>query len=293
MTKKKIFITGISSNIMLRLVKQIDLKQYEIVGLSRAPSRMPSVNFRVIKGDILNLNALDIDFSAYDMIIHAAAITHAFDTEKYYDINLKATQALVDLTKSNQALKFVFISSRTASEESGAYGISKLRAEEYIQKHLDNWLIFRPAEVYGASKQEGIEALIRDTIRKPYALCPVQVKSKMYPIFVDDLIAVIFNKIFVEKLHSQIITINGNDGYSFKEVIQLTARLAHKRIWIVPLPKWLMMVIKKTVAILPFSIGILPDQIDRLYSKKEVNGAQGNFRNFENYVIEVVEGSGY
>jgi len=288
MSKKRIFITGISSEIMLRLVKHIDFDDYDIIGLSRAPSKVKVDNVQLIKGDILEIDNLEIDFSSVDIIIHAAAITHSFDIQKYYDVNLKATQNLVTLAKANPFVKFVFISSRTAGEQSGAYGISKLRAEQYIQSQLKNWLIFRPAEVFGASEQEGIEDLIRNTIKKPYALCPIQIASPMYPIFVDDLIDVLYKYTFSLEKRNAIITVAGSKAYSFKEVIQLTAKLAEKQILIIPLPKLVMMSIKTIASILPFSIGVLPDQIDRLYSKKEHETLEGDFKNFEDYVIEII-----
>lgn len=287
--KKKLFITGISSEMMLRLVSKIDPSQYDIIGLSRSPEKIQPHNFQLIKGDILNIKHLGINFSEIDMIIHAAAITHTFDAKPYFEVNLKATQDLVDVAKANDVKKFVFISSRTAGMQSGAYGISKIQAENYIKANIENWLIFRPAEVYGASKQEGIEDLIRNTIQKPYALCPIQITSPMFPIFVDDLIQVLYDKTFNSNLNKETITIGGKKGYSFKEVIQLTARLANKKVLILPLPKLAMMTIKQVVKVLPFSIGIMPDQIDRLYSEKDDAELEGDFRDFEDYVKMVVQ----
>ncbi len=58
MIKEKIFITGISSSIMQRLIAIINPAEYEIIGLSRKPLPQNSENIKIIQADIANINHL-------------------------------------------------------------------------------------------------------------------------------------------------------------------------------------------------------------------------------------------
>ena len=92
----------------------------------------------------------------FDAIIHLAGKAH--DTknqsaaQSYFDINTGLTQKIFDFFLESSAKKFIFFSSVKAAADSvvgdmltedvipapvGAYGESKIKAEEYIKEHLE------------------------------------------------------------------------------------------------------------------------------------------------------------
>ena len=71
------------------------------------------------------------------------------------------------------------ISSRAAVKGAGAYGESKLAAEEYVRDRFADHLIIRPAEVFGVERGEGVEKLIRDGIRKRIHVYPAGVPTPL------------------------------------------------------------------------------------------------------------------
>ena len=267
--KTKIFITGISSEMVLTFIKYIDLSKYEIYGLSRAPEAIKTnLKINLIKGDILDLSSFQTYIKECSIIIHAAAITHSFNQKKYFDFNLEATKNIVKLAIKNKVEKFIFISSNTAGERSGAYGKTKFLAEKYIKNNFPNWLILRPSEVYGVRKSEGIDIFISDNLKNPIAFYPAGVPSKLYPIHIDDVGSILYNIIFREKLIREKITICGPKGYSFPELLKLIEVHRKKFITTIPIAKKIMFLIEKICEAFPFYIGIIPDQISRLYSEK-------------------------
>lgn len=266
--KKKIFITGISSSIMQKLILLIDFSKYEIIGLSRSLTNTFSKNLHIIQGDISNVNLYTEYLKDCDLIIHAAAITHSFNKKKYYEINYNASKKLIDKAKELNVNSFIYISSNTANSENGAYSDSKFLAEQYLQKTLNNWQIFRISEIFGGNNKEGIEKLIRTTLTKNYILCPKNIPSKFSPIYVEDAVKLIHKNIFLNQQRNEIIVINGHEQFTYKEIILLIERLRNKSLKIIEIPKNVLFLIMRISRIIPFNIGIVPDQIKRLYGQK-------------------------
>ena len=189
--------------------------------------------------------------------------------QSYYQINYEATQKLVEISQKNKS-RFVFISSRVAGENSGAYGNSKLLAEKYIQKNCENWLIIRPSEIFGVSKNEGIESLIEDAAKKKVLPYPIGVESKLYPIHVDDVNKIMHDHIFQIQSRNQIVAINGQKGYLYKEVIETVANACSNRPLLIPIPKLFVQTIGFVLKVFRIKTAdIVPDQIPRLYSEKD------------------------
>jgi nucleoside-diphosphate-sugar epimerase len=283
--KKNILITGITSSFLSKLSDKIDKSKYNIIGITRTPQNsIETVEYEI--GNITDGVFINkIVQKNIDIIIHGAAITHSYDEKKYFDINFTSTKLLVDKIKIiNPQIYFVFISSRTASPDSGGYGLSKLKAEEYIKNNLENWLIIRPAEIFGTDKNEGIEKLITDVKTKKIILTPVNIKYKLYPIHIDDALNIMYDAIFTENIKKQILSVNGNDGYTYFELVNVLEKKFKKKVFIIPIPKIIMFALKHLIKLFNIRTSIVPDQIDRLYSKKETQFIKYNFTKVEEYL---------
>ncbi|MGH1336885.1 MAG: NAD-dependent epimerase/dehydratase family protein [Aureispira sp.] len=286
--KKKIVITGISSSIIQKLAALIDFSNYEVIGISRNPSSTSLDNINVVKGDLLHIQDFEAHLKDCYLLIHGAAITHSQKEATYYEINLEATKKLVDLANACAVERFAFISSNTAGKNSGAYGLTKLLAEEYIQKHFKGWTILRLSAVYGDNKKEGIEKLIHEVLDKRMVLCPVDIPCKLYPIHVSDAITTMFHRIFEEKYLNKVSGINGGQGFSFFEIIELTKRISKREVRVIFLGKRIMSFIKIIAKISPINLGIAPDQIDRLYTQKYIEQNSMSTMKLEDYIQAVV-----
>ncbi len=285
----KIFITGISSKLMQQLSSLIDFSIHEVIGVSRNPKLLNIDNVKIIKGDMRNVKQFEPYLENCNMLIHAAAVTHSFNEQEYYAINFEATKKLVDLSNKNHISKFIFISSNTSGIKSGSYGLSKYLAEQYIEKNVSNWLIFKIAEVYGGTKKEGIEALINNTILNSIIFCPLNVPYKFFPIHITDTVKLIYQDIFITENENKFIVLNGPKGYTYLQIIKLTKLISNSNVKIIYLKKGWMFLIRNIVKIFPISVGIIPDQIDRLYGKKDFAiPKQNNLIELETYIKEMI-----
>src|SRR5690349_23709253 len=162
----RILVTGASSPLAVRAIRQLLLQSDVELWCGRHRKDIPLSDAR--------LHVIDLDLAsdslgtlpAFDLVIHFAGVTHASDEQQYWKVNLEGTMRLVDAVRANGCRRFVYISTRCATHGSGAYGESKLAAEQELRK-LDwqSLLIIRPAEIYGGEGNEGIDRLLA-TARK-------------------------------------------------------------------------------------------------------------------------------
>ncbi|HAP70526.1 MAG TPA: hypothetical protein DCR04_12520 [Flavobacteriales bacterium] len=128
--------------------------------------------------------------------------------------------------------------------------------------------MLRPSEVFGGSKSEGIDKAIENAMQGGVQLCPAGVKTPMYPIHTEDVARRIHQLGFVDEETKKTIHINGPKPYSFYQLITSVSRITGKKALIFPVPKALLQFVAQMVRISKLDIGIAPDQVARLYSKK-------------------------
>jgi len=67
---------------------------------------------------------------------------------------------------------------------------------------------------------------------------------------------------------NNIISINGNERFTFKEILILIKKIKGRSLRIIGIPKSTMFFLMTLSSKIPFFIGIIPDQIKRLYGLK-------------------------
>jgi nucleoside-diphosphate-sugar epimerase len=290
--KKKIFITGISSLLVKEIIALIDTEKYSLIGLTRDTNKVKlgsDIELSLIEKDILDMTEEEYDriLKNCSMVIHGAAITHSRNKKTYLSVNFEATKTLVNSAKRNQIDNFIFLSSNTAGRNSGAYGESKLLAENYIKDHINNWTNFRITEVFGGIKNEGIEKLIEDALSKNQVLCPKDVPTKLCPIHVKDAARIMHQLSFLEPQINKTTIISGSQLFSYEEIIKLGGKHNQQQPRILFIPKLVMQMIKVLVSLIPFRLSIVPDQVDRLYSEKSIVTRRDTTISLESYIEEV------
>lgn len=268
--KQKILVTGISSPILISLVDKIDLSKYELVGISRHADSIPIGGVQVLEKDLLDFENCRGILTDCHMIIHGAAITHTRKEREYFKINLEVTRKILEAAQLYKVDRFIFISTNSAGLQSGAYGKSKFQAEEVIRRQFGEHLILRLSEVYGTERKNGIDKLIHELRHKRLIFYPTGSPSKFSPIHIDDCVEEMHRFIFDERVTSGTFTINGPEAFSYKDMIALTEGIYKRKIIGIPLSKNLMYLLRWLAKLTPFDIGLVPDQVDRLYARKEI-----------------------
>ena len=279
---RRILVTGASSPLAVGVMRQLLLNSRIDLWAGRHRKDIPLSDPR--------LHTIDLDLESdltktlsrtpFDMVLHFAGVTHASDEQQYWKVNLEGTRRLAQAAHENGCRRFVYISTRCATQGSGAYGESKLAAEQELQKfEWNSLLIIRPAEIYGGGGKEGIDRML--AVARRWHVIPAlfgHANLQFAPMHVDD-----FTRLAAELIqqHTNGIRIETICGPEDLSGIALASCIA-KRHRAIPLPLWwpAVSVSLKTLQKLGWAI-VKPDQLTRLTGEKTGNAASGDLTSEE------------
>jgi len=265
----RILVTGASSPLAVGVLRRLLLNSDLELWCGRHRRDVPIVDSRlhVIDLDLESDVSEALSQTNFDMVVHFAGVTHASDEKRYWNVNLDGTVRLAEATYKNGCRRFVYISTRCATRGSGAYGQSKLAAEQALQKF--DWtslLIIRPAEIYASGSNEGIDRML--AVARRWRVVPAlfgNSRLTFAPMHVDDFSTLAADLIQQHLAGIRIETVCGPEDLNGTD---LACRIG-KRYRAVPLPLWwpALAVGLKTLQKLGFAI-VKPDQLTRLVSEK-------------------------
>ena len=265
----RILVTGASSPLAVGVLRQLLLNSDLELWCARHRNDIPITDQRlhVIDLDLESELGEALSRTHFDLVIHFAGVTHASDEEQYWKVNLEGTVRLAEAVHANGCRRFVYISTRCATQGSGAYGESKLAAEQELQKfEWESLLIIRPAEIYGGESNEGIDRML--AVARRWRIVPALFGHRnllFAPMHVDD-----FTRLASEIIKQQHegIRIENMCGPEDLNGMVLASRIG-KRYRAVPLPLYWPAVVVGLKALHKIGISIVkPDQLMRLIGEK-------------------------
>ena len=239
---------------------------------------------RVIDLDLSSDFDLDFLPQPLGLVIHCAAVTHAYDASSYWNINFHGTMRLARQAHARGCRRFVYISTRCAVMGSGAYGESKLAAEKELKRiRWDDLLIIRPSEIYGGGGTEGVDRLVE--LGQRWHLSPWLFGNSnivFSPLHVEDFTDIVAQEIGKPPGGLRVIDVCGPEDLSAYEV---AARIA-KRYGALQIPVWWPL----------FAFGLrigarfnsqfaVPDQLERLECVK-TSSAHANTIGRRRFLVE-------
>ena len=258
-----ILFTGGSSPLGVRVLTEL-LKNEELhVWASVHKRRVPLEHSRLHCFD-LDIESPDLkQVPALDRVIHFAGVTHAEDPDRYWQVNHKGTIKLAEAGRNRGCRSFVYVSTRCATQGSGAYGESKLAAEKSLQKiGFEQLLILRPSEIYGGGGDEGVDRML--TLAARTHIVPFMFgdrRLRFAPLVIEDFVARV-----VELIDTQgIVELCGPEDLSSRELAMRIARRYHA----LPIPLWWPGLVFALKVLRPLGISpVKPDQIGRAVGDK-------------------------
>ena len=270
-----LLITGASSTLGKNLTSELLKTGNYSIRLLQHHSPIKIENCETFKSDIQNIDGLTKACSGIDAVIHLAALTHSISSKAYFEVNESGTENLLAACQKKNVRRFIFISSNAASEQAGEYGVSKLRGEERVQSSSLDWVILRPAEIYGPKMDEGVSKLISWIKRFP--VIPVIGDGSYFlsPVYVDDIVQAMVEVLKKDSLGKKTLNLCGPEVMTMNEAIDRFAQIhkVHRKkiffpVWFVKLGIAILSVMKSELA--------YSDQIPRLLCEKDrsINATQ-------------------
>jgi nucleoside-diphosphate-sugar epimerase len=129
------------------------------------------------------------------------------------------------------------LNSRTIPHPNTRYGLSKIKAETFIETQPElPWIIFRPTGVYGPHEKDYL--MMIQSIDSHFDFGVGYKKQMLTFIYVNDLVDAMFAALDAGVLHKKYI-ISEDRSYTQREFRQIVARRLHKSFVIpVKLPMW-------------------------------------------------------
>ncbi len=218
----QIVITGASGFIARNLRKYLSEKNIKLISISRNDFKQFKNEHKVISKNYDENNLLS-KIKNSDALIHLVGIGKQSIKTDYNMINVEFTNHIVNLCKKAKIKKFVYTSGLgVSSNTSLGYFISKYKAERLIINSGLNYTIFRPSYIVG--KDDQFTKYLKKQIKKGKIEIPGSGHYSIQPIFINDVVKIIFQSVLQTKFRNKIIDLVGPECITFEQYVKLFSK---------------------------------------------------------------------
>jgi nucleoside-diphosphate-sugar epimerase len=224
--KSSIFITGASGFIGRKLLSKLsELQARDIYCLSRNDHNEKGMReckaVRWIKGSLFDFDRFAKHLESCDTVIHMAALTGKAGSQEYFEVNARGTEFLIHACRSAQVRNFLYMSSIAVKFPDISryyYAQSKQQAEEAVKRSGLRYTILRPTIVIG--RDSSIWASLSKVAKAPVIPMFGDGKTKIQPIYVDDLADIIMAIIDNDNFCDRTYEVGGKDIVTMEQFLK-------------------------------------------------------------------------
>mgnify|MGYP001161342985 CR=1 FL=1 len=218
----KIVITGASGFVATNIRKYLSEKNIELISISRNNFREFKNEQKIISKNYDDKIILPLIRNSY-ALIHLVGIGNQSVETDFNTVNTEFTNHILNLSKKAKIKKIVYTSGLGVSPNtSSGYFISKFNAEKLIINSGLNYTIFRPSYIVG--KTDLFTKYLKKQIKNRIIEIPGSGTYSIQPIYVNDVVQVIFKSIIEPKFKNKIIELIGPDHISFIKYVKLFSK---------------------------------------------------------------------
>ncbi len=277
MKKEIIGIFGGSGFVGLELVSLLCKSGYKIKIFSRNALSNKSLNLMgelgqvtCFSGNVSDEKGVERFIIGCDIIINLVALFYEFRKQNFKNIHIDAPILIAKYSKKHKIKHLIHISDRWADENSiSKSSQSRGIAERVVKEIFNKTTIVRLDILFG--KNDGLFFRFSKIIRLlPVIPLPLESKAVFAPLFVKD--ASLAVKIIIEnkKFHGKFFELFGPKPYSWNELMKYFQETIKSRIYLMPLPIFLLSIPAFFFSYLPNPL-ITVDQLRRFKVKITYN----------------------
>jgi len=216
-----ILVTGGTGFVGSHLIKRLRQEGVLVRAIVRNPDKarpLRDLGVDVVKGDISEIASLEKATTGAESVIHLVGIIQEAPGATFEGVHVDGTRSLLEASKKNGVRHFFYQSALgTRPNAKSEYHKSKWAAEELARASDIPYTILRPSLIYGPGDQFTIR--LSEMIRLS-PLLPVigSGRSKVQPIFIDDVVTCILKAVTSDCCLNEIYEIGGPDQLSYEEV---------------------------------------------------------------------------
>ncbi len=266
-TRMNIFLTGATGYIGNNLAKKLADEGHTIHALCRNVKTdvLDHPNIKIFNGDITDIPSIQNAMQCCEQVYHLAAFARVWskDPSIYYRLNVEGTRNVFDVARNLNIQKIVFTSTGGVLGPSGDHPVkesderigkpfteyeeSKTQAEElcreYCNKYNMHIVIVNPPRVYGPgiiTESNAVTRLVNLYMKGKWKIMPGDGKRTGSYVYIDDVVN--GHILAMQKGRAGERYSLGGVNASYIEFFDLLAKLIGKKISLIKLPVWAMMV---------------------------------------------------
>ena len=218
----QVVVTGASGFVAKNLRKYLSENDVNLISISRNNFRTYKNEQKIISKDYKEKFILN-KIKNSNALIHLVGIGKQSVEIDYEMINVELTKHIVNLAKKAKIKKIVYNSGLgVSSKTSVGYFISKYKAEKIIVNSGLNYTIFRPSYIVG--KDDLFTKFLKKQIKIKTIEIPGSGQYSIQPIFINDVVKILFQSIAEKKFGNIIIDLVGSEYLTFEKYVKLFCR---------------------------------------------------------------------
>ncbi len=216
-----ILVTGGTGFVGSHLISRMCQEGVPVRAIVRNPDKaraLKDLGVDVVKGDVSDTASLEKAATGVERIIHLIGIIQEGTGVTFQGVHVDGTHNVIEASKKKGVRHFFYQSALgTRPNAKSEYHRTKWAAEELVRACEIPYTILRPSLIYGAGDQFTIR--LSEMIRLS-PLLPVigSGRSKVQPIFIDDVATCILKAVTSDCCMNEIYEIGGPDQLSCEEV---------------------------------------------------------------------------
>ena len=216
-----ILVTGGTGFVGSHLIKRMRAEGLPVRAIVRNPDKargLTDLGVEVLRGDVSDQASLDKAAEGVERIVHLVGIIQESSGATFQTVHVDGTRNLLEAAKKNHVRHFFYQSALgTRPNAKSEYHRTKWAAEELVRASGISYTILRPSLIYGPGDQFTIR--LAEMIRLS-PLLPVvgSGKSKIQPIFIDDVVTCILTAVRSDCCFNEIYEIGGPQQLTYEEV---------------------------------------------------------------------------
>ena len=218
----QIVVTGASGFVAKNLRKYLSEKNIKLISISRNDFKQFKNEQKIVSKNYTENNLLS-KIKNSDALIHLVGIGKQSIKIDYNAVNVEFTKHIVNLSKKAKIKKFIYFSGLGVSPNTSlGYFISKYKAERLIVNSGLNYTIFRPSYIVG--KDDLFTKYLKKQIKKGKIEIPGSGTYSIQPIYINDVVKIIFQSIFQTKFKNKTLDLVGPDYITFEQYVRLFSK---------------------------------------------------------------------
>lgn len=216
-----ILVTGGTGFVGSHLIKRMRQEGIPVRAIVRDPDKARALNnlgVDVVKGDVSDTDSLEKATIGVERIIHLVGIIQEAAGATFQRVHVDGTRNLLEAARKSGVRHFFYQSALgTRPNAKSEYHKSKWAAEELVRASGISFTILRPSLIYGPGDQFTIR--LSEMIRLSPVLPIIgSGRSKVQPIFIDDVATCIVTAVTSDCCLNEIYEIGGPDQLTYEEV---------------------------------------------------------------------------